>query len=149
MTYSISFHYEKNVGLKSDSEEMETVYLRDPITNNPNVYTPTETMLFAMSGCSSYDVLLIISRMRKEIKSFSVKVDAEREEEEPRVLKSANFTYSIDSDISEEQALRAINLSLEKYCSVTILARRGGVKVTYSLVLNGKEICDRKDPKID
>jgi Predicted redox protein, regulator of disulfide bond formation len=149
MTLSISFHYDREVGFKSDSAEMETVYLRDPIINNPMIYSPTETMLFAMSGCSSYDVVLIISRMRKEIKKYGMQVDAERETEEPKVLKSANFTYTIDAEVTEEQALRAINLSLEKYCSVTILARRGGVRVTYSLNLNGKKVCEKQEPKLD
>ncbi len=50
MTLSISFHYDREVGFKSDSAEMETVYLRDPIINNPMIYSPTETMLYAMSG---------------------------------------------------------------------------------------------------
>ncbi len=149
MTLSVSFHYDRDVGFRSDSSDMETVYLRDPIINNQKIYSPTETMLFAMSGCSSYDVLLIISRMRKEIKNYGMEVEAERETEEPKVLKSAHFIYTIDADITEEQALRAINLSLEKYCSVTILARRGGVDVTYSLVLNGKKVCEKQEPKLD
>ncbi len=149
MTLSVDFHYENGIGFKSDGEDKESVFLRDPITDNKRVYSPTETMLFAMAGCSSYDVVLILSRMRKEIKSYGMHVDAEREEEEPKVLKSVNFHYSIEADVTKEHVKRAINLSLEKYCSVTILARRGGVKVTYSLTLNGNLVCEKQAPHID
>jgi putative redox protein len=146
---NIKFHYEPQIGFKSDSDGKDIIIMKDPLNEVTERNSPTELLLYAMSGCSSYDVLLIISRMRKEIKNYKMEVDAERESEEPKTLKTVNFHYFIDADISIEQALRSINLSLEKYCSVTILARRGGVMVTFSLTLNGKQIVDHINPSTD
>jgi putative redox protein len=141
----VSFHYEPGNGFVSDEKGRDTLIMKDPLLEKTTRLSPTELLVYAMGGCSSADVVLILSRMRKEIKSYKVEVEAEREEFEPKTIKEANIHYIIDGEISEENVKRAINLSLEKYCSVSILAKRGGAHLTYSLTLNGEKLVHKAD----
>ncbi len=95
-------------------------------------------MLIAMGACSSDDVVNILTKMREDLKTYSVEVQAERNEEPPKVLTKAHFKYSLTGNLDEKKVRKAVNLSLSKYCSVTILARRGGAEVTYEFSINGK-----------
>ncbi len=148
MSISVSFKYTPNVGLTSSDSGKEPIVLKEPLSSDPKRYSPTEMMLMAMAGCSTSDVLLIISKMHKKIDSFSVEIHGERHEEEPRLLKTAHFNYILSSDATKDHVLKAINLSLEKYCSVTLLARKAGVHVTYSLKLNGDHIVENAEPNL-
>lgn len=149
MSLSVSFAYTPDVGLTSSDDGRDTIVLREPLTGDSKKYSPTELLLMAMGGCSTSDVLLIITKMHRKIESLKVTVEGERFDEEPRLVKRALFHYNMDTDASEENVLKAINLSLEKYCSVTLLARKGGVDVTYSLTLNGKLVRENTVPKLD
>ncbi len=136
----LSFHYEPGNGFVSEDKGKDTLIMKDPLLENTTRISPTELLVYAMGGCSSADVVLILSRMRKNIKSYRVELDAERESEDPKTLKSVNIHYIMEGDFTKENALRAVSLSLEKYCSVSILAKRGGAHLTYSITLNGESI---------
>ena len=142
---NIKFSYEKGKGFVSRTDGKEKLIIKGP-DSPETANSPTELLLYGMSGCSSLDIFMILGKMRKNITEFRVDMDGEREETDPKVLKKANVHYFMSGDMSEEQGIRAINLSLEKYCSVSILARRGGVDLTYSLTLNGKEVATRIKP---
>ncbi len=51
-----------------------------------------------------------------------------------------------EGEIDSDKVRKAINLSLTKYCSVSILAIRGGTDLRYSLTINGKDIDKEKKP---
>lgn len=93
-----------------------------------------------MGGCSSDDVLLILKKRKKEVSEFRCEVSGIREDTDPKTMKYADIHYIISGDVDEASARRAIELSLSKYCSVSILAKRGGTDLRYSLTLNGKLI---------
>jgi uncharacterized OsmC-like protein len=42
---------------------------------------------------------------------------------------------------------KAINLSLTKYCSVSIIVKQGGADLRYSLLVNGEKIEDHTRPE--
>ncbi len=149
MSLSVSFSYLKDKGLTSSDPHKSNVTIREPLSAREDLYSPTEMLLMAMGGCSTSDILVILNKMHKTIDGLDVRVEGERVDIEPKVLKKAHFIYSINTNATEEQVLRAINLSLERYCSVTILARKGGTEVFYSLELNGKMIKQNQSPSID
>jgi putative redox protein len=98
---------------------------------------PMETLLLAMAGCTGGDVVSILGKMKFPVRAMSVEVAGERRAAHPKRYTSIVLTYRITAPgVSEERARHAIELSLEKYCSVTHslaadIARR------YELVLEG------------
>ncbi|BAB60599.1 hypothetical protein [Thermoplasma volcanium GSS1] len=138
----VSFVYKDGEGFDSDDGK-ETVKITYSQGGDPNRHSPTELLLLAIGGCTSDDVLSILHKMRQDVKSYRCVVEGEKRSEHPRILKFANVSYIINGDVDPDKARRAIHLSLKKYCSVSIMAERGGVSVSYSLVLNGKPIDDR------
>ncbi len=102
--------------------------------------SPMELLLMGVGGCSAIDVVSILQKQRQEITSYSMEVEGERiEEKEAKPFKGIHVTISLEGEIDEAKAIRAAELSFEKYCSVSITLE-GSVKTTYSIILNGKKI---------
>ncbi len=81
---------------------------------------PMEALLLALAGCTGSDVVSILEKMRFPVRALSVEVAGERRAEHPKRYTSIVLTYRIDAPgVPEERARHAIDLSLEKYCSVT------------------------------
>lgn len=134
----VSFRLDEKEGFITTVDGKGPVNVKNSISNNTSNFSPTEFMLIAMSGCSSDDVVNILAKMKENIETFSVETEAERSEEHPKVLTNVHFKYFLTGNIDDSKVRKAVNLSLSKYCSVTILARRGGTEVTYEININGK-----------
>lgn len=80
---------------------------------------PMQLVLMALGGCTSMDVLSILKKMREEVKSYKVTVEAERATEHPMVFTKINVHYILEGNLKIENVEKAINLSMDKYCSVT------------------------------
>ncbi|TGL88187.1 OsmC family peroxiredoxin [Leptospira congkakensis] len=96
---------------------------------------PMELLIMGLAGCSSIDVLMILAKHRIEVKDYSVEVDADREKvEEANLFKNIHLKFKIAGEFKEEQVKRAIDLSLEKYCSVAKTLEKTA-KITYEFEL--------------
>lgn len=81
---------------------------------------PMETLLLALAGCTASDVVAILEKMRFPVRAMRVEVTGERRPEHPKRYTSIVLTYRIAAPGAPEERVRhAIDLSLEKYCSVT------------------------------
>ena len=81
--------------------------------------SPPETLLSALATCVSYDVVDILAKQRTPIESLEIDVVGERVDTVPRRYKHITLNFHISGKgIEKEQALRAIELSATKYCSV-------------------------------
>ncbi len=80
---------------------------------------PMESVLMAMAGCSTIDIVMILEKMRQDLKHIEVEVESERREEIPRIFTKINLHYKLTGDLKEKKVEQAINSSLEKYCSVS------------------------------
>lgn len=93
---------------------------------------PMELVLMAAGSCSSMDVLSILQKMKQEVKSYQVEVEGERDMDAiPSVFTSIHLKFILKGDLDESKVARAIELSLDKYCSVTHMLR-GSVKISSS-----------------
>lgn len=80
---------------------------------------PVDTLLSALGTCSAIDVVGILKKQRTPASSLEVEVIGTREDASPRRLKHALLRFRISgAGIEREQALKAIELSVTKYCSV-------------------------------
>ena len=94
---------------------------------------PMLTLLLAAAGCSGADVVSILQKMRVGLSGLRIDVAGTRREEEPRRYVGIHFTFHLSgSGLDETKARRAIDLSLQKYCSV-IHSLAPDIRVTYDL----------------
>jgi putative redox protein len=81
--------------------------------------SPPEALLSALATCVSYDVIDILAKQRTPISSLEIDVVGERVDTIPRRYKHITLNFRIrGTGIEKAQALRAIELSATKYCSV-------------------------------
>jgi putative redox protein len=96
---------------------------------------PMLTLLLAAAACSGSDVVLILEKMRVDLRGLRIEVAGTRREEEPRRYVAIHLHYYLGGEgIDPVKARRAIDLSLEKYCSV-IHSLAPDIAVTYALSL--------------
>ena len=96
---------------------------------------PMLTLLLAAASCTGSDVVIILKKMRIELERFSLEVAGTRREEEPRRYIAMHFIYRLaGAGLDEARARRAIDLSLEKYCSV-MHSLAPDIKISYDLAL--------------
>ena len=94
--------------------------------------TPMEYVLMALGGCSSIDVVMILQKSRQNVSNCVCELESERAETSPRVFKKIHAKYIVTGvDLKPEQVERAVNLSIEKYCSVGLMLS-GKVDITAS-----------------
>jgi putative redox protein len=95
--------------------------------------TPMEMLLGSLGACSFMDIISILKKKRKTINGFEIDVDGERAGTHPKVFIKAHLIYTLISPNTElSEFERAVNLSHEKYCSVSAMFKRSGCEVTCS-----------------
>lgn len=80
---------------------------------------PMELILGGLAGCSSFDVLSILKKSKQIVEDFKVEIKAHRREEIPQVFTHIHLTYLAKGAVEKNHLKRAVDLSLEKYCSVS------------------------------
>jgi putative redox protein len=102
---------------------------------------PMQTMLAALCGCSGVDVVSILKKQRQGLQSLKMAVDGEREAgKEPSLWKHIRIRFDIGGDVEPAKALRSVELSIEKYCSVAETLRRAGAQIDWEVYLNGEAL---------
>jgi putative redox protein len=97
---------------------------------------PTELLLNAVAGCTGIDIISILQKMRLEPKSFGMQVKGDRADDHPKRFTDIQIHYALEGDLPEEKVVRAIQLSKDKYCSVSH-SLNANITVSYSI--NGVE----------
>ena len=98
--------------------------------------SPVDGVLSALASCVSVDVVEILAKRRTPVASLTVDAVGERVTTIPRRLKSVKLEFRITGEgIEREQAERAIDLSLTRYCSVRDSLARD-IPVEWSLTLD-------------
>ncbi len=80
---------------------------------------PMQLILMALGGCTSMDMLSMLAKMREQVKSYKVIIEADRAKEHPMVFTKIHIHYILEGKLKKENVEKAINLSMDKYCSVT------------------------------
>ena len=75
----------------------------------------------AAGACAGADVVSILEKMKVELESFRVEVKGLRNAEYPRRYNHLWLTFRLKgSGLTEANTQRAVQLSVEKYCSVLL-----------------------------
>lgn len=146
MNINASLRFDAEYGMVSMDPGKEPVSILNKLSLNKNSYSPNQVLLLAMGSCASADVLSILKKMRQHFSDFQLKLEGDRFDSDPMVLRSVNFGFNIRGNLTSEGARKAIDLALSKYCSATILARLAGTIVTYSLTINDEPVYSQQTP---
>ncbi len=92
---------------------------------------PMELVLMGLAGCTAMDVAFILRRQRQPLKGLRVRVHGERADTHPKVYTRIHVEYTIYGDVDDKAARRAIELSEEKYCSVSAMLKHTA-EITWS-----------------
>ncbi|PMU06793.1 osmotically inducible protein OsmC [Aeromonas salmonicida] len=94
--------------------------------------SPMEMILLAVGGCSSIDVVSILEKARQSVTACHVELEGQRVESVPRVFEKIHLNFVVTGKgLAEKQVARAVDLSMEKYCSVSLMLEKA-VEITHS-----------------
>lgn len=97
---------------------------------------PTELLLSGVGGCSGIDIVMILEKMRQNLTSLNVEVSGKRNDDVPKRFTDIHVHFIIEGDVEPEKAGKAAQLSMEKYCSVSLSLNSN---ITYSYEVNGEK----------
>jgi len=98
-------------------------------------FGPMQLLLAALGGCTGIDVVEILRKQRQKFEGLEIIVAGERVSEPPRVYDKVHVEYRLKGkDLKEKSVQRAIQLSQDKYCSVSATLKAKS-KVTYNHVI--------------
>lgn len=96
---------------------------------------PKALLLTSLTGCTGMDVASLMNKMRVKYDALDIFAEAELTEEHPKNYKSIHLTYVIKGEKAKakgEKVLKAIDLSLDKYCGVAFMLRKH-CPITYDI----------------
>ena len=86
---------------------------------------PLELLLLGLGGCTGMDIVSLLRKMRVEFTGIEMNITADRAEEHPNVYTKIDIEYVIAGrGLDPEKVKRAVDLSQEKYCSVSAMLRQ-------------------------
>ena len=101
--------------------------------------SPMELVLIGTGGCSAYDVVHILEKGREAVEDCVVEMEAERAETEPKVFTRIHMHYIVKGrNLAPAKVERAIQLSVEKYCSASaMIAKTATITHDFEVVETG------------
>jgi putative redox protein len=85
---------------------------------------PSDLLLMSLSSCSAYDVVSILQRQRQMLTGLYINVDGTQQPEPPYAFTDIHLHFIVEGPGMEEaKVARAIDLSVNKYCSVAATIR--------------------------
>lgn len=124
--------------LQATNETGNTIDLDgSPAIGGENLgFRPMQLLLAALGGCSTIDIITILRKQKQPLRDIRVTVDGEREPHaEPSLFQTIHVHFTLIGEVDEEKARKAIDLSMEKYCSVArILEKTAQITYSFSVV---------------
>lgn len=130
--------FDKDYGFEATNEAGKSLIMdaSPAIGGHGQGFSPMQTVLAAIGGCSGIDLISILKKQKQEIESFEMTVEGEREKDAvPSPFTSIHIIYNLKGKIDKEKAQRAADLSIEKYCSVSKMLEKSA-KITYEVKIN-------------
>ena len=85
---------------------------------------PMEFLLLALGACTATDIVIILEKKRQKLQSLEVICSGERAKDPPQVWTKLSLLYRLRGRLDESGVKQAIELSEEKYCSVSATLKK-------------------------
>lgn len=126
----------ENYHFETKNERGNVVQLDNKSEPNPQGASPMELLLMGIAGCSSIDIVMILKKQKIELEDLQMEVEGFRQEGAiPNVFTAIKLKVLLKGDFSPEKAKRAVDLSIEKYCSVAKMLEKTAA-ISYDVYLN-------------
>ncbi|MFO7582323.1 OsmC family protein [Guyparkeria sp.] len=101
---------------------------------------PMEMVLMGLGGCTAIDVMMILGKQRQPVDDCWIELSAERADvKAPKVFTTIHTHYVVvGKGLDPAKVERAVNLSAEKYCSVSAMLR-DSVELTHDFEVREPE----------
>jgi putative redox protein len=101
---------------------------------------PMQTLLMGLGGCSAIDVISILKKQRQDVTDYKINISGEREQgKEPSLWKSVRMEFHLYGNIDPDKAGRAVDLSVNKYCSVAATLMGAGAEIKTKVFVHPAE----------
>ena len=102
-------------------------------------FSPKALLLSGLAGCTGVDIVEILEKMRVPFASLEIEVNAEQTDTHPRVFTGIDVTYRVRTEEeNRDKVVKAIELSLDKYCGVAAMLRKNS-PIRYTLHLQNPD----------
>jgi putative redox protein len=82
---------------------------------------PMEMLLLGLAGCTGMDIVSILQKKKQDLQRFNLRVRGLRAQDYPKIYTDIEVVYELWGNIQPEAVEHAIQLSEEKYCSVSLM----------------------------
>jgi len=80
---------------------------------------PTELLLIGLGGCSGMDVISVLKKKQQDVRALEINIKGEKAETYPQKFTDITIEFVVTGrNVKEDAVKRAVELSMEKYCSV-------------------------------
>jgi putative redox protein len=86
--------------------------------------SPMELLLMALGACTATDIVIILEKKRQRLDSLEVICSGERAADPPRVWTKLDILFRLRGKLEDGGVKQAIQLSEEKYCSVSATLKK-------------------------
>lgn len=114
------------ITLKSEGESLSYTGTNErgqqiALSGNKQAVSPMEAVLMAASSCSAIDIEILLKKMRQDVQSIEVVTEGVRADKIPAVFTSIHLHYRIKGKVKQEKAAKAAEMSLTRFCSVSLM----------------------------
>ena len=126
MSTDITLHATLTTGTRFEVETASGQHLAldttDSGTEQSSAPSPMETLLAALAGCSGISMLSILRKKRQDITDYEVHVCGKQAETYPHIFTEIRVEHLLTGHaLQKEAAQRALQLTEERYCSVSVM----------------------------
>lgn len=93
---------------------------------------PMELLLIGLGGCSGMDIASILQKKKQQITDIEINIKGQKADTYPKKFTDIEIEFIVSGkDLAEDAVKRAVELSMEKYCSVKATLE-GTAKINFS-----------------
>ncbi|NGP75689.1 OsmC family protein [Balneolaceae bacterium YR4-1] len=95
-------------------------------------FSPMQLLLAGVGGCSAIDIIGILEKQKQDLKDLRVEVNGDKQKKDTySEFETIHLKFIFTGDLDPKKVERAIDLSMNKYCSVSKALEKGS-KITHS-----------------
>ena len=96
-------------------------------------------LLLLLHKLALLQIILILKKLRQDVDDCVIDIEAERADDTPAVFTKIHLNFVVKGkDLQEKHVARAVNLSMDKYCSVATMLRHS-VEISHSYEMQLQE----------